>query len=98
MLLVNFLINASASSAVVLEYQTKPLSFFAPSINRAWRSAAGNFANAARIDSRFCACAGTAMPINKLAIAAAKLAGLNLIGKLRSFFRSPRPQKRRETV
>jgi hypothetical protein len=39
----------------VLEYQTSPLSFFAPSTKRPWRSAAGNFPNAASADSRVCA-------------------------------------------
>ena len=59
---LNFLLKASASSAVVLEYQTKPLSFFAPSTSRACRSAAGNFMTAASAASRFCAGAGAAMP------------------------------------
>jgi hypothetical protein len=76
----------------VLDYQTKPFSFFAPSINRAWRSAAGNFVSAAKIDSRFCACAGTAMPIAS-SIAAVKLAELNFIGKLQSSFPIPSPAK-----
>ncbi len=52
---LNFLINANASSAVVLEYQTSPFSFFAPSKSRACRSAAGSFMSAASVASRFCA-------------------------------------------
>jgi hypothetical protein len=56
---LNFLIKANASSAVVLEYQTKPFSFLLPSISRACRSAGGNFITAASAASRLCAFAGT---------------------------------------
>ena len=59
---LNFLLSASASSAVVLEYQTSPFSFFAPSTKRAWRSAAGSFPSAASVDSRFCASDTSAAP------------------------------------
>jgi hypothetical protein len=47
MLLVEFLNKANASSAVVLEYQTNPLSFLLPSTSRACRSAGANFITAA---------------------------------------------------